>query len=157
MTKKKLFGISFLLAFVSTAILCVVTGLPLIFSPASYKLINFIVFGILIGMLCFGLVYIALPFLTFIRRITHFKGQLTPYYIFATTFILQILTLALGYLESSMTRGVEATLVYYYASIGNSFIYILTGNVTAILAAIYYSKDQLDQENARQVKFDFDA
>jgi len=142
MKNRKLFMLAFVLAFASTSILCIACGHPLIFLPVSYKLIDFFVFGILIGSLCFGLVFINMPFVKFFLWLTKLKISLHAYYIISTLLILQILTLALGYLESYFTRGMQPTPFYYYGGVGNSLIYILTGNLTAIIVSYLYAQRQ---------------
>ena len=157
MKKTKLFALAFLVSFVSTSVLCIGGGHPLIFLPVSYKLMDFFIFGILIGILCFGLVFITMPFVKTIRRWTKLKIAFQSYYIISTMLILQVLTLVVGYLESYTTPGVETTIFYYYYGVGNSLIYIFTGNITAILISYIYARNQERLEREMQIKFDFEV
>lgn len=141
MRKTDLFKITFLIAFPSIALLCMLGGQPLIFSPVSYTLFSFIKFGVLICFLCFGLVFISLPILTSIKKGPRLNKSNKFFYVTGTLVILQMLTLFLGYMESALTRHVSADALYYYKGVGNSLIYVIMGNVTAIVGSYLYAKE----------------
>jgi hypothetical protein len=156
MSKLKLFITAFTFAFISTAFLCIIAGYPLIFPPVAYNFINFILFAILIAALCFGLVYINFAFLKFIKRGLIPTCSNTAYYIIGSIVALQVLTLLLGYTESSYGSKTEATVFYYYKGVGNSLIYVLTGNLTAIIVAKLYADEQDMQERMNNTDFEFE-
>ncbi len=156
MTKTKLFSISFVIAFLSTALLCILLGYPLIFSPVSYKITDFFIFGILIGVLCFGLVFMNLSILTYLKKLLKVKTSSKVFYIVGTLLILQVLTLILGYIESDIYSKQNADPFYYYKGVGNSLVYVLTGNMTAIIIATLFATEQIGQQKSSLPKFDFD-
>ncbi|MCG8578805.1 MAG: hypothetical protein MI866_02745, partial [Bacteroidales bacterium] len=139
MKKLKIFGLSFAFVYILTAILCLIFGQPLIYSPI-YGIREFLNLALLLGILVFLLVYINFPVLKWIKTISFKNSNGFIYYSVATLLILQIVTLLTGYMESLTTRGVEADFLYYYKCVTNSCIYILTGNITAILASRLYVK-----------------
>ena len=154
--KLKLFGTAFSLAFISTALLCMLSGQPLIFLPVSYNAGAFILFGILIGALTTGLVYICLPLLNLLKTLLNIKTPEKIYYTTGTIIILQLLTLVLGYLESDVTAHSFADPFYYYKGIGNSHIYLLTGNITAIITARIYAGAQIMKKKKAERQFEFE-
>ncbi len=48
-------------------------------------------------------------------------------------------------------------MLYYYKGVTNSLIYILTGNITAIITAFLYAKEQIRLKKEAETKFEFDA
>lgn len=128
--------------FVFTATICVLTKQPLVFSPINYSLVAFLRFALLIVVLCFLLVFICLPFLNSLKPNIKAEGRNESFFLFGTIIILQLVTMITGYAESSFSRGVRSDLFYYYKGVGNSFIYILTGNLTSMMTASLYAKEQ---------------
>lgn len=154
---RKLFIISFCIAFVFTAFLCIVSEQPLLLGHKDYSINAFIPFGLMIAVLCFLLVYINLPVLKFFKNIILKEVREEGYYIIGTFIILQIVTLITGYAESSLNRHEEASMFFYYKGITNSHIYILTGNITAVIAASLYAKEQSKLKKEANTKFEFDS
>lgn len=136
----KIFGLSFTFMFISTALLCIIYGLPLTLGRVDYSLFGFIRLGLLVAFLSFCLVFINLSVLKWIKPKILIRSNDIIYYMTSTVIILQVVTLITGYLESMITRGVEADFLYYYKCVTNSCIYILTGNITAIIASRLYAK-----------------
>jgi hypothetical protein len=156
MSRLKIFVSSYVLAFASTAVLCILSGQPLIFLPVSYGMTDFLAFGILILILTCCLNFICLPFLEFIRKIFRIGIREDLYFVTGTLIILQIVTLLVGYLESGITRHIIATPFYYYQGVGNSLVYVITGNMTAIMAASLYGKQKRLLAEAEARKFEFE-
>jgi len=156
MNKTRLFGIAFLIAFTLTALLCILSGQPLIFLPIDYSLFGFLQFAILIGTLCFCLVFINFPILKAVLNVLKREVNEKWYYLFTTFIVLQIVTLLLGYLESSYS-SYGGTPFFYYKGVGNSRIYILTGNITAITIAAIYAKEQIRLKELSKIAFEFEG
>lgn len=154
MTKLRFFLICFGVAFITTTAICIATDQPLIFQPVSYAIKDFMFLAILIGILCIGLVFVALPVLNRIRRYFTSLKEGFAFYIIGIFIILQLITLVAGYLESKFTLHNQADWLYYYKGAGNSLVYIFTGNCTAILAAMLYAQE--DQKRKIEPTFDFD-
>lgn len=142
MKKLNLLFLAFVIAFSTTAILCITNEYPLIFYPINYGIGGFIRFSILILFLSFGLVYVNLPVLKWLKPAIYINSNSIIYFITTTILILQIVTMTIGYLESLITRGIEADAFYYYKCVSNSCLYILTGNMTAIIVAYIYGKGE---------------
>lgn len=151
MKKLKLLFLAFGIAFSATAILCVGSGNPLIYYPIDYGIGGFFRFAILILFLSFGLVYINLSVLKWLKGMIKLKANSSIYYITSTILILQIVTMTTGYLESLTTRGIQADIFYYYKCVSNSCLYILTGNFTAIVVAYLYGKEENKITTANKV------
>ena len=156
MFKLKLFSIAFFLIFILTDGLCILLGHPLIFMPINYGVGGFIEFGLLTGFLSFCLVYITLPFIRFIYRILKLKSTEIPFFIIGAFLVLQVVTLLTGYLESKYSIP-QGDPFYYYKGIGNSLIYVLTGNLTAILSALLYAREQMRIKKISEPHFDFES
>ena len=156
MSKTKLFTLAFVIMFISTAVLCFLARQPLIFLPVYYSGIEFLKFAVLIGFLCFCLVYLNLSLIKFVKRLTSLTSGELQFYILSTLIILQIVTLLTGYIESSLTTY-TADVFYYYKGVGNSLIYVMTGNLTALLIASLYAKEQIRLKRESNIKFDFDS
>ena len=140
---RKLFIIAFCITFILTALLCILSNQPLVFGSNDYSIYRFLPFSILIATLCFLLVYINLPFLRLLKKIIFKQAREEGYYIIFTFIILQCVTLFTGYTESSLSRHIEADMFYYYKGVTNSLIYILAGNLTSIITASLYAKEQV--------------
>lgn len=134
MYKIKLFGISFCTIYILTAWLCYGGGYPLMVLW-DYSFSGFVDFGILIGYLCFCLVFVNLPFLTFIKKAWKIKWEENGYYLLGTFIILQVATLSIGYFAFS-------DWLYGYKGAGNGHIYVFTVNTTALIIAFLYAKKQ---------------
>ena len=145
MKKSKLLLITFTFAYLSTAILCIASGHPFIFAPINYGPSGLISLAMLIGFLVFCLVFITLPLLKWIRSLIFKKSNALVFYLISTLAVLQFVTMTTGYFESLTTRGVEADFLYYYKCVTNSCIYILTGNLTVVLACVLSLKDNVKQ------------
>lgn len=156
MSKTKLFSRAFVIMFILTAVLCILAKQPLIFLPIQYTGIEFLKFAVLIGFLCFCLVNINLYIIRSIKRQMSSNSSESPFYILSTLIILQVVTLLTGYMESTLTTN-TADAFYYYKGVGNSLIYVITGNFTAILIASFYAKEQIRLKHAANIKFDFDS
>jgi hypothetical protein len=140
MKKLKIFRLSFSFAFISTAAICILFGHPFIFGPIAYGFKDFFLLGLLLGFLVFCLVFINFPLLNWIKFQFFNNSNDFVFYVIASIFILQLENLMAGYLESLLTRGVEADSLYYYKGVSNSWIYILTGNLTAFITCKLYVK-----------------
>lgn len=138
--RRKLFVIGFCIMFISTALICILTKQPLIFFPVNYGIGAFLEFALLVGILCFLLVFISLPLLRFLKNLIKANLKDEAFYLIGSITILQIATLLIGYTESAMTRGANADFFYYYKGASNSHIYIFTGNLTSAIVASLYSK-----------------
>ena len=136
--------------------LCIITNQPLVFGPANYSPGSFIVFGLLIACLCFSLVFVNLPFLRYIKEGVAPNARDDGFYIILTLLVLQGITLLTGYLESSFTKPDGGDLLYYYKGVTNSHIYIITGNLTTIIVASSYAKEQVRLKKEVDTIFDFD-
>jgi hypothetical protein len=156
MSKTKLFSISFCIAFSLTALLCIIGGYPLIFLPVNYSIMAFIQFGLLIACLSFCLVFINLTFLRFVKKAFKIKLDYTKYYLLSTFIVLQIVTILIGYAESSLTLH-HASWFYYYKGVGNSLLYIVTGNLTAFIVAALFAKEEVKLKEQEKMKFDFET
>lgn len=142
MNKLKLLLLAFVIAFSTTAGLCFANGFPLIYYPINYGIGGIFRFGLLILFLSFGLVYINLSTLKWLKEILKLKLNAIFYYVFLSIIILQIVTLATGFLESLAARGVKADILYYYKCVSNSCLYIITGNLTVIIVAYLFAKEE---------------
>ena len=140
MKKLKIFGLAFSFAFISTAALCILFGYLLIIGSIDYRFREFLSLGLLLGFLVFCLVFINFPLANWIKTQFFKNANDFIFYLIATIFILQLENLITGYLESLATRGAEADFLYYYKGLSNSWIYILTGNLTAFIACNLYVK-----------------
>jgi len=140
MNKIKIFFISLIIVFISTSILCIIFEQPLIYAPINYGISNLLRLALLLSILVFGLVYINYPILFWIKKKTKLMVNDLSFYLVITLFILQIVTMVTGYLESFSRRGIDADFLYYYKCVTNSCIYIFTGNLTTIIATILYAK-----------------
>ena len=140
MKKLKIFGLAFSFAFISTAALCILFGYPFIIGSIDYGFREFLSLGLLLGFLVFCLVFINFPLLTWIKTQFFKNSNNFIFYLIASIFILQLENLITGYLESLASRGAEADFLYYYKGNSNSWIYILTGNLTALMACKLYVK-----------------
>lgn len=76
--------------------------------------------------------------------------QYEGFFILCIFILLQLVTLLFGYLESSLSRGVPADWFYYYKGVTNSWIYIITGNCTALIAASLYARYQYNKTKAEK-------
>lgn len=146
----KLLFLAFGIAFSTTATLCIASGNPLVYYPINYGIDGFFSFAILILLLSFGLVYINLSVLKWLKTTMKINANSIIYYIVSTIFVLQIVTMLTGYFESFVTRGVQATAFYYYKCLSNSCIYILTGNLTAVIVAYLYGKEENKRTTANK-------
>ncbi len=148
MNKIKLLLLAFGMAFTATAALCILTGNPLVYHPIDYGITGFSEFALLILLLSLGLVYINLPVLHWLKKISKLNLNPVVYYITMTLIVLQVVTMVTGFYESLITRGVEADAFYYYKCVTNSCLYILTGNLTAVTIAYLYGKEEQKNENS---------
>jgi hypothetical protein len=153
--KLKLFGLAFCLAFLSTASLCVATNQPLIFQPVSYSLSSFRSFSVLIGLLCFLLVFMNLSLLRFIYQLLKPGIREEAFYVIGTCLILQAATIIIGYAESALT-SFESDAFYYYKGVGNSYIYLITGNLTALIIASIYGRNLEKIKHDSPTRLDLD-
>lgn len=156
MRKTKLFSISFCIAFSLTALLCIIGGYPLIFLPVDYGVMAFIQFGLLIACLSFCLVFINLTFLRFVKNVFKIKLDYIKYYVLGTFIVLQIATILIGYAESGLASH-HASWFYYYKGVGNSLLYIVTGNLTAFIVASLFAKQELKLKEEEKMKFEFET
>ncbi len=140
--QRRIFLVSFLIMFVCTLLLCISTEKPLIFNPPDYSLQEIAVFALFISFWCFLLVYISLPFINSFRPAKLRSHHYEAFYLLSTFIFLQIVTIVLGYLESAFVWSATADLLYYYRGVSNSRIYIITGNITAVIAASLYARHQ---------------
>jgi hypothetical protein len=123
--------------------------LPLIFYPIDYRLAEFLKFFLLIGFFSFLLVYITLPVLNSLKPIKQKLKRYEGFFIIGSFIALQAVTMLTGYIESSLIRGVNADTLYYYKGVSNSLIYIVTGNITSLLAASLYAAAQWKLEKEK--------
>ena len=65
--------------------------------------------------------------------------------IIETILVLQIVTMIIAYFETSFSKT-GGDFLYYYKGIGNSLVYILTGNLTSVIFASIYSDKLLKME-----------
>ncbi|BDD07227.1 hypothetical protein [Aureibacter tunicatorum] len=138
MSDRNLFSLAFAIFFTLTFLSCISLRLPFIYYPLDYGATGFLTLFLLTSWLCFGLVYVNLPVLNWIYK--KFELEVNPiiFYPFTTVFILQFLTLAIGYLESSFMLSTGGDWMYLYKGISNSLVFILTGNITAIVTSAIY-------------------
>ena len=155
MSRLRLFIISFIITFFTVATLCFLTHQPLIFLPVNYSIGAFIEYAILVMILCFCLVFINLPLVKFLSSLFR-KTNNIIFYLITTFFVLQIVSIMVGYFESGLTTK-TADPFYYYKGVGNSLIYILVGNLTAVVTCIFYVKDQIVRTREKEINFDFDS
>lgn len=139
MKRESLLLVSFAMAFLLTSVICYVKGYPLIYYPISFGIREFIKFGILIGVLSAGLVYIHLPFLKWLQVKLNLKINKTVFYIGVTIIVLQLLSCIAGWGESYYNLR-RPDFLYYYHCVGNSCVYLFSGNLTAILVAFLFPK-----------------
>lgn len=139
MTGFKLFGLSFLIISIPTALLCKVCGYPLIATSAPYSLFDFTMFGLLLVVMSYSLVYIVLPVLAHLKNDLQFTHSDKAFYSIYTLLCLHFFILVGGYLESGMYIPEGADFLYYYKGAGNSLIYVLTGTVTSLIIATLYA------------------
>lgn len=147
--KVRIFFISFSFMLVSTAIFCLIMKQPLIFYPVDYRLSEFLKLFFLIGLFSFLLVYITLPVLNSLKSTKRKLKRNEGFFIIGSFIILQAVTILTGYIESSLTMGVSANILYYYKGVSNSLIYIITGNTTSLLAASLYAATQWKLEKEK--------
>jgi len=138
MSNFKLLLLSFSITFFGTALLSLAFFQPLIFYPIDYGLMQFSRLALLLAMLSLALVYFTFPILQVIARIFKIKSRLPLYYLAMSLVVLQLVTLVLGYIESSITRGVTPDFWYYYSCVSNSCFYLLAGNSATIVTSYLY-------------------
>lgn len=134
MKKLKIFALSFAFVYILTALLCIIFGHPLIYSPVDYSFQGFKSLALLLGILVFCLVYINFPVLNKIKARFFKRANNFVFFLIGSLLVLQAVTMLTGYAESFSARGVEADILYFYKCVGNSCIYILTGNITVVIA-----------------------
>lgn len=144
--RARIFRISFVIMFLLTAFLCIVSKQPLFLSPIKYSFFSFIELAIVICIFCFLLAYITLPLLNIFKPSKPKSGRFELYFLFTTLPILQAVTLFFGYLESSLGTSTGGDLFFYYRGVTNSWIYIISGNITASIAASLYANYQLKKK-----------
>lgn len=152
MNQVKLVLLAFGIAFIKTAALCVVTGNPLIYYPIDYGMGGVFRFGLLMLSLCFRLVYINLSVLKWVKKILKNSFSPTFYFPIVTLLLVQLVTMVTGYFETLTTRGVEPDILYYYRCVSSSCLYILSGNLTALLTSYLYGKEENKKTTAKKAK-----
>lgn len=138
----KIFLISFSIMFLLTAVLCILFDQPFFLNPVKYNLSSFIELIVAVGILCFLLAFACLPLLNLLKPTRPRFGRYELFFLFSTLLLLQIVTLVLGYFESSFNKTGFADWFYYYKGVTNSWIYIVTGNITTVIAASMYATYQ---------------
>jgi hypothetical protein len=109
---------------------------------------------LLIGVLTFLLVFISLPVLNSLKPIKRKLKKNEDFFVIGSFVVLQVVTILTGYIESALTRGTNADALYYYKGVSNSLIYIITGNITNLIAASLYAAAQWKlekEEDARKL------
>ncbi|MDJ1481105.1 hypothetical protein QNI16_11470 [Cytophagaceae bacterium YF14B1] len=146
MTSFKLVVLSFLITSISTGLLCLAYEYPLIATSSPYSLFDFTMFGLLLAVMSYSLVYIVLPVLSHLKNDLQFTHSDKAFYSIYTLLCLHFFILVGGYLESGMYIREGADFLYYYKGAGNSLIYVLTGTVTSlIIAALYATKHSVPE------------
>lgn len=149
--KRKVWRISFGIMTFSTGLLCYLTKQPFIFSPVEYTIPAFLQLVFLSGIFCFLFAFITLPVLGFIKGNEGSRRQDEAFFLLGSLVILQLTTIIMGYTESSFTRGIRSDFFYYYRGAGNSWIYIITGNITVGIAASLYARYRYERKQVQHL------
>ncbi len=142
MKDKKIFFLTWFLAFFLISALCIFDRQPLLFHPIDYGFGQSTLLFVLLGALSFGL----LGVLDILKKIQgkffqSFSQQgIYAYYLIGTVSGLFILTLFSGFAESFRP-------FFYYSCVTNSCIYLFSGYLVTILATILFAREQLKQNN----------
>ena len=136
--KRSLWLTAFLICYPLIVLLCISTGKPFIFSPVDYRFSAFLQLAVFIAVLCWLLVYIALPVLKSGLDRLHKKPRSEAFFVIGAFGILQVVTVILGYTESSLTGSADP--FYYYKGVGNTTVYCIAGNLTTLVIASIYNR-----------------
>ena len=140
----KIYLIAVAISFTLIVFLCIFFQQPLTFLPKRYGLIDFLLLFLLMGVLNIGLVFFILESLRFLnRKFLHINKSIAGFAYFGlpSLIILFIATLLFGFVESLGALGFHATPFYYYTFSDNSWIYLMSANITIMLVSLMYVKE----------------
>lgn len=136
----KLHSISTSTFFIVVFSLCWLLDLPLVFKKETYNINQSI---LLLGfslMFSIGLILICLPVLEWLQDLLNSSTNQVAFYLIGSLLALHILVGISGTLESFIISPRGADPLFYYKCIGNSCVYIFSGNTTVVLICWLYVK-----------------